>query len=224
MVWWMQAWVRPAVLKLYKHDESLRSFPSFCRTSFLPNITESKNGLLKSHDLPRTSEMTPSKPRGSIEPSLRTIGLDPRLWLSLCKKGELNNFLKQVLTRFKNTLVLWNCTVEQNSDEIFSKLLLLDYCHSFSLKQMENRCWKRSSNLRHSIRLEKCFKANMKLVCTRKRCIVHEQLRWNHTRSRKPQNLYQCGPSTGRRATCDPRTEFLSTSSFLNIDVVLCVW
>jgi len=32
---------------LYKHAEPLRSYPSFCRIPFLPNITECKNGLLK---------------------------------------------------------------------------------------------------------------------------------------------------------------------------------
>jgi len=35
------------VLNLYKHTEPLRCYPSFCRIPFLPNITESKNGLLK---------------------------------------------------------------------------------------------------------------------------------------------------------------------------------
>jgi len=34
------------VLNLQKHAEPLRSYPNFCRTPFLPNITESKNGLL----------------------------------------------------------------------------------------------------------------------------------------------------------------------------------
>jgi len=57
------------VLKLCKDAEPLRSLPSFCRTPFLPNTTESKNGLLKSDDLHRTSETDPSNPRGSIEPS-----------------------------------------------------------------------------------------------------------------------------------------------------------
>jgi len=66
---------RAVVLKLYKHAEPLRSFPSVSQTSFLPNTTESKNGLLKSDDLRRTPETAPSKPRGSIEPSLRTTGL-----------------------------------------------------------------------------------------------------------------------------------------------------
>jgi len=36
--------VRAVVLKLYKHAETLCSFPSFCRTSFLLNTTESKMG------------------------------------------------------------------------------------------------------------------------------------------------------------------------------------
>jgi len=40
-------WTNPVVLNLYKHAEPLRSFPSFCRTLFLPNITESKNRLLQ---------------------------------------------------------------------------------------------------------------------------------------------------------------------------------
>jgi len=35
------------VVLLYKHTEPLRCFPSFCRAPFLPNITESKNELLK---------------------------------------------------------------------------------------------------------------------------------------------------------------------------------
>ena len=39
------------VLKLNKHTEPLRSFPSFCRPPFLPNITENKNGLHVSDDL-----------------------------------------------------------------------------------------------------------------------------------------------------------------------------
>jgi len=38
---------RAVVLNLYKHAEPLLSFPSFCGTPFLPNITESKNGLLQ---------------------------------------------------------------------------------------------------------------------------------------------------------------------------------
>jgi len=59
---------RAVVLKLYKHAEPSGSFPSFCQTPFLLNITESKNGLLKSDDLRRTSESAPSNPRGSIEP------------------------------------------------------------------------------------------------------------------------------------------------------------
>jgi len=60
----------PVVLKRYKHAEPLRSFPSLCRTPFLPNTTERKNGLLKSDDLRQTPETAPSNPRGSIEPSL----------------------------------------------------------------------------------------------------------------------------------------------------------
>ena len=38
-------------LNLYKYAEPLRSFPKFCRTPFLPNITESKNGLHVADDL-----------------------------------------------------------------------------------------------------------------------------------------------------------------------------
>jgi len=41
----------------------------------LPNITEGKNGLLKSDDLRQTPEMAPLNPRGLIEPSLRTTGI-----------------------------------------------------------------------------------------------------------------------------------------------------
>jgi len=37
----------------------------------LPNITESKKGLHVSDDLRRTPETAMSKPRGSIEPSLK---------------------------------------------------------------------------------------------------------------------------------------------------------
>jgi len=67
------------VLKLYNHAEPLRSFPSFCRTPFLPNTTERKNGLLKSDDLRRTPETAPSNPRGSIEPTLRTTAPETAL-------------------------------------------------------------------------------------------------------------------------------------------------
>ena len=49
-------------LNLYKHAEPLRSFPRFCRTPVLPNITESKNGLLKS----RSPSSNPWN--GSVEP------------------------------------------------------------------------------------------------------------------------------------------------------------
>ena len=35
------------VLNLYKHAEPLCSFPRFCQTPYLPNITESKIGLLQ---------------------------------------------------------------------------------------------------------------------------------------------------------------------------------
>jgi len=63
------------VLKLYKHAELFRSFPSFCRTPFLPNTTESEIGLQKSHDLRRTPETAPLNPRGSIESGLRTTDL-----------------------------------------------------------------------------------------------------------------------------------------------------
>ena len=66
---------RIVVLKLYKHTEPLRSFPSIGRTPFMPNVTESKNGLKVSDDLRRTPETAPSNPRGSIEPSLRTTVL-----------------------------------------------------------------------------------------------------------------------------------------------------
>ena len=56
----------------------------------MPNMTESKNELLKSDDLCRTSETAPSNPRSSIEPRLRTIAL-------ICKdynqyKGRENTF------------------------------------------------------------------------------------------------------------------------------------
>jgi len=64
------------VFNLYKHAEPLRNFPSFCRIPFLPNITESKNGLLKSDDLRPTPETAQSNPRGSVEPRLRTSGLN----------------------------------------------------------------------------------------------------------------------------------------------------
>jgi len=67
---------KPVVLKLYKHTERLRSFPSFCRTPFWPNLTESKNGLHVSDDLFRTPEMAPSNLVGSIEPSLTTAAPD----------------------------------------------------------------------------------------------------------------------------------------------------
>ena len=60
------------VLKLYRHTEPLRSFPSFCRTPFLPNITESENGLHLLDDLRWTPKTASSNPRGSIEPSFRT--------------------------------------------------------------------------------------------------------------------------------------------------------
>ena len=46
--------ISTVVLKLYKHAEPLRSFPSFCRNKILPNTTERKNGLLKSDDPRRT--------------------------------------------------------------------------------------------------------------------------------------------------------------------------
>jgi len=65
----------PVVLNLDEHAEPLGGFPSFCRTPFLPSITESKNGLLKSDDLRRTPETAQSNPRGSIEPSWRVNGL-----------------------------------------------------------------------------------------------------------------------------------------------------
>jgi len=71
------------VLKLYKHADPLCSFPSFCRTPFLPNATESKNGLLKSDDLRRIPEPAPSNPRVSIDPSLRTTALDTGLIFQL---------------------------------------------------------------------------------------------------------------------------------------------
>lgn len=63
---------------LYKHAEPLRSIPSFFRTSFLPNVAESKNGLglRVSDDLRRIPNMVPLNPRGSIELSLKTTGLD----------------------------------------------------------------------------------------------------------------------------------------------------
>jgi len=38
---------KTVLLNLCKHAKPLRSFPSFCRTTVLPNITESKNGLLQ---------------------------------------------------------------------------------------------------------------------------------------------------------------------------------
>ena len=68
--------IRPVVLKFYKNTEPSRSFPSFFQTAFFPRITESKNGLKVSDDLRRTPGTAPSNPRGSIEPSLRTTGLD----------------------------------------------------------------------------------------------------------------------------------------------------
>jgi len=71
------------VLKLYKHTEPLRSFPSFRRTPFLPYITESKKGLHVLDHPRRTPETAPSKPRGSIEPSLRATAQDPFI---LCEK------------------------------------------------------------------------------------------------------------------------------------------
>ena len=55
------------VLNLYKRAEPLRSFPSLCQTAVLPNITESKNGLLKSDNLLRAPETAPSNPRVTIE-------------------------------------------------------------------------------------------------------------------------------------------------------------
>jgi len=54
------------VLNIYKYAEPLCSFPSFCRTPFLPNITESKNGLHGSDDLRRTPELAPSNPRAVV--------------------------------------------------------------------------------------------------------------------------------------------------------------
>jgi len=39
--------LKAVVLNLCKHAEPLRRYPSFCRTPFLPNVTENKNGLLK---------------------------------------------------------------------------------------------------------------------------------------------------------------------------------
>jgi len=47
-------------LKLHKHAEPLRGFPSFCRTPFLRNVTESENELLESDDFCRASEPDPS--------------------------------------------------------------------------------------------------------------------------------------------------------------------
>jgi len=38
------------------------SFTNFCRTPFLPNITESKNGLHVADDLRRNPETAPSNP------------------------------------------------------------------------------------------------------------------------------------------------------------------
>jgi len=58
----------PVVLRLYKHTEPLRSFQSFCRTPFLRNITESKNGLHVSADLRRIPETAPSNPRVGSNP------------------------------------------------------------------------------------------------------------------------------------------------------------
>jgi len=71
-------WPRPVVLELYKHTEPLHSFPSFCRTPLSPNVAESKNGLglRVSDDLRRIPNMVPLNPRGSIELSLKTTGLD----------------------------------------------------------------------------------------------------------------------------------------------------
>jgi len=57
------------VLKLHKQTEPLRSCPRFCRSPFVPNITESKNGLHVSDYLRRTPETAPSNPWDSIEPS-----------------------------------------------------------------------------------------------------------------------------------------------------------
>jgi len=67
---------RSVVLKLYKHTEPLRSFPSFFQTSFLPSVTESKNGLHVSDHLRRTPKTAPSNLRGSIEASLRNTALE----------------------------------------------------------------------------------------------------------------------------------------------------
>jgi len=84
---------RSVVLNLYTHAESLRSFPSFCRTQFLPNITKSKKGLHKSDDLRQTPETAPWSPRGSIEPRLRTTAPDP------CE-------VQMALTMVKNSICL----------------------------------------------------------------------------------------------------------------------
>jgi len=71
--------VRSVVLNLYEHAEPVRSFPSFCRTPFLPNITESKNGLHVSDDYRRTPETAPLNSRGSIKPRLKISVDNPRV-------------------------------------------------------------------------------------------------------------------------------------------------
>ena len=67
----------PVVRNLYKDTESLHSFPRFCRTSFLPNTTESKNGLHVSHGLrraPKTVRRTLGVRSNPVkEPLLKTL-------------------------------------------------------------------------------------------------------------------------------------------------------
>jgi len=43
----IERWFKAVAFNHYKHAEPFRSFPSFCQTLFLPNTTESKNGLLE---------------------------------------------------------------------------------------------------------------------------------------------------------------------------------
>jgi len=60
--------VTEILMKQAQIAEPLRSFPCFCRTAFLPNITESKNGLHITDDLPRTPETAPSNLRVRSNP------------------------------------------------------------------------------------------------------------------------------------------------------------
>jgi len=66
------------VLNLYKHAETLCTCLSFCRTPFLPNITESKNGslhLVLGIPLGRFPVGLVSRTCLAVEPRLRTTAL-----------------------------------------------------------------------------------------------------------------------------------------------------